>query len=107
MAKEKIKHRNGQILGVEKRKCNVCNKITDHNVVYFFAKRLGWTWNEVIGVNLTQDPHIGYIAYICSECKTSTMAEDQKDLKTKYDWSSFYGFRGIPKQKIEFKVWKK
>ena len=99
MAKERIKHRKGQVLGTEKRQCNVCNKLTNQQVVYFFAKRSGWIWGGVIGMALTGNAHI---AYICSECKTATSAENQNALKEKYGWSNFSGFKGIPKQNIEF-----
>ena len=118
MPTEKIMHRTGQILGTEKIPCQICKKDTDQNIVYFYAKRIirasaigggaGVLIRELVnrGRFNVSIPDIGFIGYVCNECKSLSVPKEQRDIKKKYGWSRFWGFKGKPKEDIKFKVWK-
>ncbi|MEM0143954.1 MAG: hypothetical protein QXL94_08480 [Candidatus Parvarchaeum sp.] len=97
----KVRYRNGQVLGEEKYYCSYCDKETDHKVVYFPAKKSTWVLAGALSYALLGDAHV---AYICSKCNHYTRPENQKEIKSKYGWSNWTGFRGIPNDKIEFKL---
>ena len=114
MPTEKIMHRTGQIIGTEKRPCPICKKDTTQNVVHFFTQKssivsgslgaLGGIINaSKFNVNA---PDGAFIGYVCHECKSLSVPKEQRDIKKKYGWSRFWGFKGKPKEDIKFKVWK-
>ena len=127
MPTEKIMSRTGQILGTEKMPCQICKKDTDQDVVYFYAQRsitgaaaaggilFGAVGGAVGGLisGLTDRakfnvsiPDGAFIGCVCNECKSLSIPKEQRDIKKKYGWSSFWGFKGKLKEDIEFKVWK-
>ena len=118
MPTEKIMSRTGQILDTEKMPCQICKKDTDQNIVYFYAKRItqasaiGGAAGGLISVLVNRGrfnvsiPDVAFIGYVCNECKSLSIPKEQRDIKKKYGWSNFWGFKGKPKEDIEFKVWK-
>ena len=122
MTEEKTIYRIGQVLGIEKVFCPRCNKKTDQQVVCFSPKKSILAGNAFAAVGIVsyfaadsllnhklkvKVPTSLFYGYVCNECKSLSIVKDWKETRKKYGWSAFYGFKGIPKQKIEFKVWKK
>ena len=114
MATEKIMHRTGQLIGTEKRPCTVCKKDTNQDVVHFFTKTSSIAFGSLGAVGglinaakfNVNAPDGAFIGYVCNECKSLSIPKEQRDIKKKYGWSNFWGFKGKPKEDIEFKVWK-
>lgn len=114
MPTEKVMHRTGQVLGAEKRYCEICKKETNQNVIYFLTKMS----SAVIGsfgimgalINTARfnikAPDGKFIGYVCTQCGSLSIPKEQSALMEKYGWSSFWGFKGKPKGDVAFKVWK-
>jgi hypothetical protein len=120
MPTEKVMHRTGQVLGTEKIPCKICKKETNQKVIYFSTRKatiaagglgifgaVGGVTGALLGSKFNVNvPDSAFYGYVCNECKSLSIAKDWKDIKKKYSWSAFLGFKGKPKQDIEFKVWK-
>ncbi len=98
-----IIRRSGQIIGKEKKFCEYCKKETNHWVVYFLAKKWTWLLLGAISYTILGDAHV---AYICTRCSYYTRPKNQNELKHKYGWSNWSGFKA-PKETIEFKLRKR
>ncbi len=114
MTEEKVTHRTGQVLGIEKYNCEICKKETNQKVIYFSTRTasaatgsfglVGALLGSKFNVNV---PDGAFYGYVCNECKSLSIAKDWGATKKKYGWSAFWGFKGKPKEDIEFKIWKK